>query len=143
MSAPQNALADRDGDIVRIERALDGKQPVLLLITLADNHRLVGRTVKLLAHLHFDQRTLLLDADDEVEPFGEGFQLGARDRPRARDLEQADAEIVALDLVDAELIERLAHVEIAFADRDDAYFRVRPARCDDTVELVRLDEGEH
>ena len=31
--------------------------------------------VKLLAHLHFDQRALLLDHDDEFEPFGEVLQL--------------------------------------------------------------------
>src|SRR5258708_25031062 len=107
MAAPQDALAARDGDIVRIERALDGEQPVLLLVALADDHRLVGRAVKLLAHLHFDQRALLLDADDEVEPLGEGLELGARDRPGACDLEQANAEAVAFDLLDAELIERL------------------------------------
>ena len=42
---------------------------------LADAHRLVGGAVKLLAHLHFDQRALLLDHDDEIEPFGEFGKL--------------------------------------------------------------------
>ena len=37
--------------------------------------RLVGGAVKLLAHLHFDQRALLLDHDDEVEARGEIAQF--------------------------------------------------------------------
>jgi hypothetical protein len=76
-------------------------------------------------------------------PFGEILQLAARQRPRARDLVELDAEVVALDLVDAELVERLAHVEIALSDRDDADLRIAPARDDHAVELVRLDEGKH
>ena len=63
----QQPLADADRDVVGIERALDREQPVALLVLLADADRLVGGAVKLLAHLHFDQRALLLDHDDEVE----------------------------------------------------------------------------
>ena len=143
MSTPQHTFADCDRDLVRIERALHGEEPVLLLVALADHDRLVGRAVKLLAHLHFDERALLLDHDDQIEPLGEVLQLFARERPWARDLEDLDAEIVALDLIKAELVERLAHVEITLADRDDADFRIAPARDDHAVELVRLDEGEH
>ena len=71
----QQPLADADRDVVRIERALDREQPVALLVLLADADRLVGGAVKLLAHLHFDQRALLLDHDDEIEPLGELGQL--------------------------------------------------------------------
>ncbi len=67
----QQPFADADRDIVRIERALDRKQPIALLVALADAHRLVGAAVQLLADLHFDQRALLLDHDDEIEAFGE------------------------------------------------------------------------
>ena len=63
----QQPLADADRDVVRIERALDREQPVALLVLLADADRLVGGAVELLAHLHFDQRALLLDHDDEIE----------------------------------------------------------------------------
>ena len=135
VAAPQHALADRDRDVVRVERALHRKQPLFLFVALADHHRRVRNAVKLLAHLHFDQRALLLDHDDELEPLGEVAQLRTRDRPRAADLEQPDAEVVALHLVDAELIERLAHVEVALADRDDADPGVRPARRDDRLSL--------
>ncbi len=71
----QQPLADADRDVVRIERALDREQPVAVLVLLADADRLVGGAVKLLAHLHFDQRALLLDHDDEVEALREIDQL--------------------------------------------------------------------
>ena len=64
----------------------------------------------------------------EIEPFGELLISSRREIGHGqRDLEELDAEIVALHLVDAELVERLAHVEIALADRDDADLRVAPA----------------
>src|SRR6185437_10359748 len=97
---------------VGVERALDRKQPIALLVLLADANRLIGGAVKLLAHLHFDQRALLLDNDDDVEAGREIRKFLARDRPRTGDLEQAQAELVAFDLVDAELVEGLAYVEV-------------------------------
>ena len=50
---------------------------------------------------------------------------------------------IAGDLVDAELIERLAHVEIAFAGGDDADLRLAAARSDVVIDLVGAQEGEH
>ncbi len=139
----EQPLADADRDFVRVERAFDREQPVAVLVLLADADRLVGGAVKLLAHLHLDQRALLLDDDDEVEPFGEFLQLAPAQRPRAADLVEADAERVALDLVDAELVEGLAHVEIALAGGDDADLRLASAGGDDAVELVGAHEGQH
>ncbi len=55
----------------------------------------------------------------------------------------AQPEIVALDLVEPELVERLAHVEIGLADRDDADLRVAAARGDDAVEPIGAHEGQH
>jgi hypothetical protein len=139
----QHALADRDRDVDRLERAFHREQPAVLLIALADHHRRVRHSVELFAHLHFDQRTLLFDDDDEIEALGEGAQLGAGERPRTADLEQPDAKIVALHLVNTELVERLADIEITLADRDDTDLRIAPARNDHLVELVRMHEGEH
>src|SRR5262249_36187481 len=79
----QQALPDADGDVIGIERALDREQPVAALVLLADAHRLVGGAIELLAHLHFDERALLLDDDDEIEPLGEFLQLTLAQRPRA------------------------------------------------------------
>ena len=139
----QQSLADADRDFVGIERTLDREQPVALLVLLADAHGLVRGAVKLLAHLHLDERALLLDDDDEIEPGGKFGELAPAERPGAADLVEADAEIVAGDLVDAEFVERLAHVEIALAGGDDADLRIAPARGDRAVELVGAHEGEH
>src|SRR5947209_513257 len=114
----EDALANADGDVVRIERALDRKQPPALLVLLADAGRLVRGAIKLLAHLDLDERALLLDYDDEIQPFGELLELALAQRPWAGDLVDADAEIVAPHLVEAELVERLAHVEVALSHRD-------------------------
>src|SRR5262249_26377545 len=139
----QDAIADADRDLVGIERALDREQPVALLVLLADADRLIHRAVELLAHLHFDEGALLLDHDDELETIGELLEVLLADRPGTSDFVEPNAEIVALDFVDAELIERLAHVEIALAYGDDADFRSSPAGGDVFVELVGAHEGEH
>src|SRR5215469_3520063 len=139
----QDALADADRDLVGIERTLHREQPIAPLVLLADADRLVRGAIELFAHLHLDQRSLLLDHDDELEPVGELLEVSLADRPRASDLVEPNAEIGALDFVDPELVERLTHVEIALADGDAADFRLPPARGDVLVELVRAHEGEH
>jgi len=139
----EDALADADRNVVGIERTLHREQPVALLVLLADANGLVRQTVKLLADLHLDQRALFLDDDDEVETAGEIDQFLPRDRPRAADLEQADAEVVTLDFVDAEFVERLTHVEIGFAGRDDADLRRAAAGRDRLVDLVGAHESQH
>ena len=58
-------------------------------------------------------------------------------------LNSAQAEVVALDFVDAEFVEGLAHVEIGLAGGDDADLGRAAARGDDLVELVGAHEGEH
>ena len=42
MPAPQHALADRDRNVMRVERALHGEQPVFLFVALADHDRGFG-----------------------------------------------------------------------------------------------------
>ena len=141
--ALQDALADADRDVVGIERALDREQPVALLVLLADADRLIRGAVELLAHLHLEQRALLLDHDDLLEALGELLEVALADRPWAADLVEAQAKIVALDLVEPELVERLAHVEIALADRDDADLGLAASRRDVLVELVGAHERQH
>ncbi len=139
----EQAFADADGDVVRIERALHREKPVALLVLLADADRLVRRAVQLLAHLNLDQRALFLDDDEEIDALRRLQHVGAADRIGAADLVEPQAEIVASHFVEAEFVERLAHVEIALADRDDADARLAAAGDDDAVELVRAHEGEH
>ena len=126
----QQPLADRDPDVVGIERALHRKQPLAGLVALADADGLIRRAVEFLAHLHFDQRALFLDDDDELEPVREFAQLARHERPDAADLEYPQAQRVAARLVDAEIVERLAHVEIGLSGGDDSDLGIagRPKR---------------
>ena len=123
----QDARADRDGDVVRIECGLDREKPVRVLVLFADDHRLVRCAVELFPHLHFDERALLLDDNDHVEAAREFHEAARLERPGTSDFVEANAEIVRLHLIDAEIIPRLTHVEIGFADRDDADLGVRSA----------------
>ena len=122
---------------------LTGNSQLPCFVPLADADRLVGGAVQLLAHLDFDERALLLDDDDQIEPGGEFGKLAPADRPGASDLVKPDAQLVAGDLVDAELVERLADVEIALAGGDDADLRIAAARGDGVVDLVGAQKGEH
>ena len=124
----QQAPADGDGDVIGVERALDREEPVAALVLLADADRLMRRAVELLAQLHFDQRALLLDDDDEIEPARELAQAVRLERPGRGDLVEPQAEIIGLHLVDAEIVHRLTHVEIGLADGDDADLRDRRRR---------------
>src|SRR5215510_3690459 len=132
----QQSIADTNGNIVRIECSLDREEPVALLIFFADANRLVGGAVELFAHLHLDERALLLDPDNEIESLRDLGKLLPADRPHAGDLETAKAQIVAFRFVDAELIKRLAHVQIGFTGRDDADFRRATTRRDDAIETI-------
>src|ERR1700683_2419307 len=85
----EQTLADRDRDVVGVERALDRKQPAAPLILLADADRLVGLAVQLLAHLDFDQRALFLDNDDERKAARKFAQTLGLDRPGAAKLVEA------------------------------------------------------
>ena len=119
----QHATPDGDGDVVGVERALNRKEPVAALVLLADADGLMRRAVQLLAQLHFDERTLLLDHHDEIETARELLHAFRLQRPGRGDLIEADAEIIRPHFVDAEIVERLTHVEIGFADGDDADLR--------------------
>ena len=77
----EHALADGDGDVVGVERALGREQPVAALVLLADDQRLHRRAVEVLAHLHLDQRALLLDHDDHLEAAREILEMVDVERP--------------------------------------------------------------
>ena len=96
--------------------------------------------VELLAQLRLDQRALLLDDHDRLQPFGEGAHALRLERPGAGELEEADTESVGLDFIDAERFERLAHVGIGLAGSDNAEPRPRPAGQDHPVEPVGTQE---
>src|SRR4029077_21231032 len=77
------------------------------------------------------------------EALSELGKLLPADRPNTGNFEDAQTEIVALHLVDAEFIERLAHIEVGFTGRDDADVRRAAARRDDAMEPAGAHEGQH
>src|SRR5690606_16484049 len=124
---------DCDGNLVGIEDALYRKQPLALFILLADDDRVIGPAVKVFAKLHFKQRALLLHHHDQFEAVDEIGHMLEVERPRAGDLEEPDAQIGGASFIDAEVVERLAYIEIARADRHDAELWIVTAGKDDAV----------
>ena len=93
--------------------------PFADLVVFADDARphVLAPIVELLLELILDDLPLLLDDKDFLQPLGEMPHALGVERPCHADLEQADADRGGLRVVDAERIERLAHVEIGFAGR--------------------------
>jgi hypothetical protein len=137
------ACRDHARDARRVELTGRGQNPVALLVELADHARPSGRrvVVHLLLELILDQRALLLDDDDVAEPVFEAAHALGLEGPGHGDLVEADADIGRLALVDAQVLQRLTHVEKSLAGRDDPEPGVR-AVDDDAVERVRAVEGE-
>ena len=135
-------VADSDGDVVGVQRGMHREQPAAALIALADQLRLPAGVIQLLAHLHFEQRALFLDHDDQIDVAGEIEDFRRHDRPWRADLEQPDAELIRLRLADAQISQRLAHIEIGFSGGDNANFRVGAAGENRPVQFVRLDIGD-
>ena len=85
-----------------------------------------GQIVEQLLDLVLDEAPLLLDDDDLVEPVGEAPDAVGLQRPAHADLVEREAEAPGRRLVDGEVVERLAHVEIGFSRGDDAEPAPRP-----------------
>jgi hypothetical protein len=138
----QHALAERDGDVVRIERALGGNsqspRSSFLPTTAAAAPAAVevSRTCTSISE-RFSSTTMI-----DVEAAREGRGAAGSSGHGQPILNRRMPRSLAFALVDAEFVERLAHVEIALADGDDAELRLAPPEVDDAVELVGLDEGE-
>ena len=138
-----DALGDHPGDLGRGQFAVRRQDPVAVLVELADDARahILAPIVELLLELVFDDRALFFDDQDFFEALGEMADALAFERPRHRHLVKADADLGGMGLVDAQIVERLAHVEIGFAGGDDAKARVR-AVDDDAVEPIGAGKGE-
>src|SRR5690606_5373104 len=100
----------------------------------------ITAAVELFAHLRLDERALFFHHDDEIEAFGEPVDDRRIERPHHADLEQADTQLRGSNLVDAEIVQRLADVEIALACRYDADLGTASAGQDDAVDSVGAGE---
>ena len=132
-----DALRDHARDHRRRQLAGGRQQPVAvrahpfaLFVELADDARahVVAPVVELLLQLVLDDLPLFLDDQDFLEAFGELAHAFGLERPGHRDLVHADADLGGVGLGDAEVVERLPHVEIALAGGDDAEPRLRRSR---------------
>ena len=141
---PPDPLRDHARDHRRRELRQRRQQPVAvrahplaLLVELADHARahVVAPVVELLLQLVLDDLPLLLDDEDLLEALGELAHALGLERPRHRDLVDAHADLGGVGLGDAEVVERLPHVEVALAAGDDAEPRLRRID-DDPVQLV-------
>src|SRR6185503_14437015 len=113
------------------------------LVLLADDQRPALRVpvVELLLELALDDAAFLLDDDDLLETLGESPNRLGLERPAHADLEQLDPDVAGARGVQAKIVERLQHVEVRFAGRDEAEPRI-PAVDDRAVEGVRTRERE-
>ena len=81
----------------------------------------VGRrvVVELFLQLVLDQRPFLLDDKDLFQAIGEGAHAGGLQRPGHADLVDPQPDLGGKSLVDAQILKRLADVEIGFAGGHD------------------------
>ena len=139
---PEDALGQHFRDLVARERAVRGEQRPVLLVALADDHRRVRPAVEQLLELPLDQPALLLDHDDLLEPVGERQQRLPLERPDQAELQDPQAQPLRQRLVDAEVVERLAQIEVGLAGRDDPEPRSLAVE-DRSVEAVGRGERAH
>ena len=97
------------------------------LVGLADDARPPRRfdIIEKLHQLVLDEAALLFDDQDVFDALREGQGALRLQRPGQRDFIDADAEFGGARFSDAELGERLPHVEIGLAGGDDAQPRLR------------------
>src|SRR5215470_14322574 len=94
------------------------RPPVLVL--LAEQARSTRLVVEQACDLVLDDRPLLLDDQHVLEPGAEAAHALGLERPAHADLVEHEAELRGAPGVDAELVERLAHVLRRLAGGDDA-----------------------
>src|SRR6185436_11580982 len=142
MKAP-HALREDPRDERWRELACPRQQPLAAFVLLADDQRPALRVpvVELLLELALDDAAFLLDDDDLLETLGELPNRLGFERPAHADLEQLDPDVAGARGVQPEIVERLQHVEVRFAGRDEAEPRI-PAVDDRAVEGVRTRERE-
>jgi len=92
-------------------------RPFPFFVELADHARpnVLAPVVELFLELVFDELAFLLDDEDLFEPFGETAHPFGFERPDHADLVDAQADLRGERLVDAQIVERLAHVQISLA----------------------------
>src|SRR5262249_1760392 len=103
---PLQRGGDCRGHRRRIELAGRGQQRVAVGVALAGDVRALREWIKQLDELILDDRALLFDYEDLVETLCEGERTPRLERPAHADFVEADAELLRLRLVEAEVVQR-------------------------------------
>ena len=105
---------------IRREFAFVGDEGRSGFVVLPDQARTIRLVVENARELLLDERSFLLDHQDVLEVPAERDGARRFEGPAECDLVDRNAEFRRPRLVDAELLERLAHVEVGLARGDDA-----------------------
>ncbi len=130
-----SSLRDGPRDQVRVELAQHLDERPVLLVALADDARAVRHAVQDVLGEHLEEGPLLLDDQDLLEALGELANDARLHRKEHAHLEDADAVAPQPLVVQSQLEEGLAHVEVGLARRHDAEPRAGRGHRD-AVELV-------
>lgn len=126
---------ERAGDEVGVELAAGRDQRRAGRVGLPGDPRRPGRAVQDLLEGRLDERPFLLHHDDLIQPEGEVGDLGRNERvdhPQAHQPHSAAAQLLFAEAHD---LQRVAHVQVRLARRDDADTR-RGAEILDRVQLI-------
>ena len=137
------AVAQHLGDHGGVQRHLHAQQLGAALVLLADDLRGALLAVEDVLELRLQQRALFLDDDDLVQAQRELGDAAGLQRPDHADLVDHQTQRLRACLVDAEICQRLAHVEPALARGDDADARALAPPERHAVDAVGLREGLH
>ena len=96
-----------------------------------------------IAQLRLDQRTLFLDHHDQIEALGKCLDDRWFQWPHHADLEQPHADARRLHFIDAEIVKRLAHIEITFARSHDADLRSLATLEHNRIDGIDLGERQN
>ena len=123
-------LGDGPRDEVGVELAEDGDERALLLVGLAHDPRAVRPAVEDVLGEQLEERPLLLDHQDLLEPPRELAHDARLHREEQPHLEHADAVVPERGVVQPQLGERLSHVVVGLARGEDAEPRLRGGHGD-------------
>src|SRR6185437_12037080 len=108
---------DEAREMPGIELADDRQERRPVLVALAEDADCAALTalagIEQLLHLRLEERALLLDHQDLLQPLGEGGEAARLERPDEARLVEPEAEAGGGGRVDAEELQRLQHVEIS------------------------------
>ncbi|OPZ53734.1 MAG: hypothetical protein BWY91_01849 [bacterium ADurb.BinA028] len=100
---------------------MDRDEPLAVLVEFAQHERPVGQPIELVLDEQLDEGALVLQDEDLLQPGGELPDDPALERVGHPQLQQAHTEALQLPVVQPQLPQGLAHLEIGLAGRNDPH----------------------